>query len=487
MKLDFDVLIEYLLVAIASLVLGLALLWSVSTQPLLNDSATYLLSSTLELNTNAFSVSSLLIDPIQQFPIQQYLLFGWLKLFPGENISGVHWFGLAWWVVLLTSIYSLFRSKFDSITSSLVWLSLAVVPHLLMLTQTMSPWLVGLTLVVVGITAWHKQQYLIAALFWSAAAVSAWFTWVYIIACLAYQFWKNKGLPRTYLLIGLSVLSWWMFVFVQTGQLVLLETLNTPQLLNQLVERLSYLGFIVRNLSITPPYSIVAIAIAGSLGYLAAVKSKPDKSVIKALWLSLASFVGIAFYHLITGNFQVSRHFPLLILLLFLSLQLLKQIEVSLYKKGNNYLVWGLIFLVMVLSIFEWRRGSDVINDLVQAETNLNYQDQLLVNRQAGVYLESVGARETIYTGYPQNYYLSLPELGYVTRALEVLPCDQYQGGGGIIVTQPHHPSQISCAQLGQSTQADSMRRLSQNQTWIEILRIPESSPSAEAEADSNN
>jgi len=333
-------------------------------------------------------------------------------------------------------------------------------------------------LLLAGLTTLSLALYVdnrkIAAMVLLALAVWVKGTAVLLVPTIvAWEYYNGKLNKQTGYLLAvpvIAILGWFGYHLRVTGWWMAPPEmpLTWPQNLGQYT---TYLIYVVRTELFSHwRWLLTGPAIAAGVWW--GMKKGTKIEELKPVVALLPTILLVSMWVAARGNYTEANSLMIMPLLVVASLLIVKQvlIESRAYNWEKGLLILGVIASLGWLTRWQPQVVPAVAYDFGQ-RADLTYQDMLMVERQASTFLEINFPNAKIYGGYPELFELADPFFGYVTTALNVVPCSQYQPSeeSVILYLHPYHPSQQACRQLLDAMSVTPIQRFESNGMWVEM------------------
>ncbi len=140
---------------------------------------------------------------------------------------------------------------------------------------------------------------------------------------------------------------------------------------------------------------------------------------------------------------------------------------------------WLLLVAAATFALFvtTWHPRMPLTTTYVfRPDENLAYLDMISVGQRSARWLEQTHPDAEIFGAGPEEYELTEPHQGYVTRPLKYAACRQFQRHAGVeqlIIIHPYHQGQPLCRRLTETLGAHAVKHFESNGKWLEVYLAP--------------
>jgi 4-amino-4-deoxy-L-arabinose transferase-like glycosyltransferase len=295
-------------------------------------------------------------------------------------------------------------------------------------------------------------------------------------------YWWEKRPNRWLLLPAATLLVWFFYHYSVTGWW-LAPTEGVRFLPPNILTGVIYAWYVVRGIATSGLMWLVTIPAVAAGGLLWWQKAELDEDKLRMITgMGLSIVVGIVYWGM-RGGFSLERAMVVVPLVVIVSLWLIER-AIEMVVGDANWIMVVVTVVVAIAVMSQWRpREAPTQGLALMQAANLGYQDQILVHRQAGAFLEIYYPRAKIYGGFPEALFLTEPYMGYVSRALDFSLCDEYdenEDGQQLVMVHPYHESQIACGSILAKRQFKQEAQFESNGRWVQVYSV-EASGSAQA------
>ena len=142
---------------------------------------------------------------------------------------------------------------------------------------------------------------------------------------------------------------------------------------------------------------------------------------------------------------------------------------------------WLLLGAAAVSALFvtTWHPHTPLTTTYVfRPDENLAYLDMISIGRRNAQWIEQKHPDAEVFGAGPEDYQLTEPWQGYVTRPLSFAACSQFQRHAGVeqlVIVHPYHQGQPTCRRLTEALGARAVKHFESNGKWLEVYLVPPS------------
>lgn len=452
--------------------LGIFYLWPIRFLPYHLESANLIINGTKLLQSKQFQSLTL-----SEFNLSHPPLFMlWLHTVwqaAGETSTTSHFSILPFFVILLFSQYWLAKKYVPGEIAVVATFVLSFIPIVVAELQLISIDLAVAALTTLTLTLW-LYNFRIASMISLSLGILTYWTALLLLPALVYDWFRHQKRSRWQLfLIPIGTAVIWTFYHGTTSGWWLVSPevgLSTPPSLWHFIQ---YLLYVARSIAFSQANSFVILSALLFIPWLSRTKRYTDSEFQLVILASLVIICGLAYFGFV-GNFMLSD--SLFLYPLFLTLATINLAHFSRTTTQASWMCIGILTLIGLIYLSRWSVNNNQGPGYhFRPDTNLAYQDNILVSRQAAKYLELNHSESLIYGGFPEAYQLREPHQGYVEDSLSFDSCQNFtynESYKQVIYTHPYHPSQIACQQLLKEYVVLPEQTFTANGKWIEIYTI---------------